>query len=321
VETTPETKMNYPALTAENTKAEIVNHLSEVHHRGHGFNVSGQHVGDQTTKVTKSQLLTYHERLHKALDSDTRTHSDQYGRTDMDHWYADFDDNGHKYRASARVPTYDHVHTAAVISDEIREAANRVRNNEPVSDKPLSAQERRVLTELVNNDFAALKAEMQAFAADSLQQTRNEVEAEWQAKIQKSNSLVVKANELRRKATAEMRALTDKHNAAHEEMLRQAKDAGIEFKESERWENNQKVRFYEADAVGRREALQEAEKDNKRFLDRALMTLERQRLDAQRRVLVSGVSKEAAGILDAIPDAKSMMIDAQKTEPTRQITG
>lgn len=68
---------------------------------------------------------------------------------------------------------------------------------------------------------------------------------------------------------------------------------------------------WKGDAKGRLEAINKAKAENENMLERALMTLERQRLTAQRQVLVSGVSQEATVILNDLPKASDLMVTAQ----------
>ena len=76
---------------------------------------------------------------------------------------------------------------------------------------------------------------------------------------------------------------------------------------------------YISTVEGRKQALDAAEKENKEYTERALLTLEAQRLAAQRKVLVSRVSAQAATILNEIPSAKELMVEAAAKQQPKQI--
>lgn len=308
--------MVFPRLDGDMmTKADIVAHLKDVH----GYQeVKGQTLSSNI-KVTKDELLKYHEKTHEVLD---RLGSDPLVEKE-EHWYAGgmrkwavvYDKTkeeagGYRrhWKAKVLIPTVAHRHESIedITSDEVKAQAARARNNEPVSDKPLSVQERKVLKELVDNDFNALKAEMRQFAADALASAKAEIGSEWASAANKLSGYVGKMVALTRKQQEEVAAMQAKHEDQRRALRDQASAEGIVFAD----------RHGTTDAVvqGKADAIKQAEANNAAMLERALMTLERQRLTAQRQVLVSGVSKEAASILDTIPDAKTLMVDAEKKQ-------
>jgi hypothetical protein len=314
------------------SKGDMTEHLREYH--------GVHHIGGQSVypgmKMSKAALVEYHTNLHVRLDHPEGQFWPTGGSTYRDgvnvytFGIGEWDEQSKRVYRPQVLPNMRHQHMAAVIPDSVANAAAAIRDNKPVGEKPLTAAEGKVLSELVNNDFAGLKAEMRAFAADNLSAKRAEINAEWDEKEAAIPDFAKDATETLRRNNAEWSALKAKHDEAmakmrikHEDALKEitdkAKAKGVTLNETQvnvteevNGVNRTVTRtVYKANVEGRTEALKAAEVENSGFLSRAEMTLERQRLDAQRRVLVSRVNPEAARILDSIPNAKSMMIEAQ----------
>lgn len=168
----------------------------------------------------------------------------------------------------------------------------------------LNSTQRKALKDLVDNDFLALKAEINQFANDLAHQAREKVRAEWAAKGADKEVYRLKAN-----------ALISNYRNERDRLIMEARVAGVEVKMPNIDRYNSDV---EAKVNGLKEAIDAAiavvEEDRRR----ALTTLERQRLTAQRTVLMSGVNKDALAILDTIPDAKSLMVEAAKQRTDMQ---
>jgi hypothetical protein len=285
-------KVQAAPLTMSSTKHEILTHLVTVH--GIGY-VDRQTIystnGKYDCKASKERLLQVHNTYHETLDASDREVS-----------------NGTAYhnRRSAQLPVVEHVHTAAEATglsaseatDEQREAASRVIRGERISDKPLPAGERKVLMELVNNDFDSLEQEMRALAADHLTARKAELKEEWQERRAAAPEFVKTIQKIERKARRKV-----------EDQVRKAREAGVVVQEANWRYFNPRSEF-----EGYTKAQREVEKENQEFLSRALMSLQRQRLEAQRRILISGVTEESAKILETIPDAKTLMIQAGMNE-------
>ena len=165
----------------------------------------------------------------------------------------------------------------------------------PLTDEPLSAAQRTVLTKLVDNDFNALRKEMEQLAADTLE-ARIEAIKEDYAQIEATAKA---AQRQMQKELAKSRKRIDriKNETNGIQWNYNRSDVGryVDFTYTVR---------------GLLEQQNEARQENRRLLERALLTLERQRLTAQRRVLISAVSAEARQIVDDVPTAKALMQQA-----------
>lgn len=164
-----------------------------------------------------------------------------------------------------------------------------------VEGKILNTTERRALEKLVDNDFAALKTEVAQMGADLLSQRLDVLKTEWAEKTDKVALYVRKVEATWREAqtqTSDIRAL--------------AAADGVTLKVPEYSRYGNAEGSVEGFATAERAIKQEVDAD----LKRALNTLERSRLTAQRTVLLSAVSAEAAKVLDAIPSAKDLMMQA-----------
>lgn len=232
-----------------------------------------------------------------------------------------------------------HTHAAPVVLPEVRALADKATGgNKPVGEKPLSAAEAKALSDVINNDFSGLKNQMKAFAADTLTQRQAEVNAEWDASEKALPDFAGQATKALRKKDEEvaalkakhaeaLRALVEKHDDAIAKVEERAKDKGVVLKTETRavteMRDGQPVNVtrhvYVAQAVGRSEALAGVKTEVDNDLQRALMTLEQQRLAAQRQVLVSRVNPEAAKLLDTIPTAQEAMIAAYGQQAAKQI--
>jgi hypothetical protein len=316
--TTTETETDeiiFPRMTDEMTKKELTDHIRE--HHGvraiNGFTVSS------TMKLTKGELINWHTRQHEVVENpDAVFHKDAGEWRNGKYsglWTAMYkpSDGGRSYQTNAYPFLVAHKHDDIIsaATEEQLAAASRARSNERVSDKPLSPAERKVLKELVDNDFNALKSETQQFAADALESRKSEVELDWADAKEKIPALVDEMIELKRKQKDEMAALEAKHETQRQRIRDKADKSGIVLKEGYQGD-------VQGEVQGLKDALRKVNAENEAMLQRALMTLERQRLTAQRQVLISGVTKESAEILDTIPDAKTLMVDAQRQQAALQ---
>lgn len=160
--------------------------------------------------------------------------------------------------------------------------------------KPLNASQRKALKDLVENDFLALKAEINQFADDMAAQRRQEINADYAARGADQTTFFTKG-----------RALMQQYRVGCDALVLEARQAGVELKMPDIYS-----REIEAKTSGLQTSLRAAEADVDADRKRALNTLERARLTAQRKVLMSGVNQEALSILETIPNARSLMIEA-----------
>lgn len=224
-------------------------------------------------------------------------HNVPWGRLTSKSRKAEFEkwhDEQHLHGSAIRV---EHAHTAVAGA-----AATDADSLDFDVTQPLNTSQRRALKELVDNDFLALKAEIVQFADDMARQRREELKAEYKAKGADASSFVERAN-----------ALASAYRSDCDALVIEARRAGVELS-TFKLDNYHHV---ESKVAGLTEALKAADDEVNTDRKRALNTLERARLTAQRKVLMSGVNTEALAILDTIPDARSLMLQAaaQRTAP------
>jgi len=282
------------------TKPQLIEHLRDVHQvyrlrAKSTYGWSSQELGPNT-KVTKDTMLKHHAKLHEFLDAQT------------DQWWIEHpegsdativSDAGY---TSITVParhTHSEIVTAArsgASREELEERAQRILAGE-VPDKPMPAAERSVVKQLIDNEFGTLKQQMRELAADTLRGNLEQVEADWKDRRAAAHAYETEYKKILRKAEAKIESLKAKGKAA-----------GVTVKANE-------IRRYmgvHLEFEGYEKAKKAAQDENKTALDRALMTLERQRLAAQQKVLMAGLSQSAADLLNSVPTASELMIEAQR---------
>lgn len=170
--------------------------------------------------------------------------------------------------------------------------------------RPLNASQRKALKDLVDNDFLALRSEIQQFATDMARQRRDELRTEWADRGADPASFITRAE-----------ALAQEYRVAADALRLEARRSGIDLDMPTLYQDKIKAR-----TDGLAEAIREAEQEIKADQVRALNTLERARLTAQRKVLMSGVDQEALSILETIPTAHDLMIQAAAERGPREVT-
>lgn len=276
-------------FTEELTKQEMVDHLMNVHQITSVMR-NILHTDARRVKATKDQLVRVHEYAHQILDppaSRRWTHGEgRVGNYDVDN------------RSTTKVPTVEHVHADPAAAPEVRAMLDRAANNEPLvpEGQRLNAGERAALTRLVDNDYAALQADLRSLAAATLDNDLKQLELDWQDRRKKAQTWL-----------SQISSMNEKFQKKREILRIRAAEQGIEITYSHR--DNQYLRA-EAKTAGYDKAVAEAKNQNKRLLDTALLKLERERLRAQRRILLSAVSSAAAVILETIPSAEQMLAEA-----------
>jgi hypothetical protein len=280
-------------FTEDLTKQELVDHLLQVHQAGQ---INGQRVQRDATKVkvTKGELVHWHEHAHRILDAP----DDQR----YQHGQAHVGNHAVGRQGVTRLPSVEHVHSDAATAPEVRAMLDRAVNNEPLvpEGQRLNASERSALTRLVDNDYAALRADLQSLAAATLGNDLKQLELDWEDRRQKS------ARWLQQLSQA-----SDKFMKKREDLRALAAADGIEITFAHTSRDHLRA---EARTAGYDKAVADARQRNKRLLDTALLKLERERLRAQRRILLSAVSGAAAEILETIPSAEQMLTEAMARE-------
>jgi hypothetical protein len=201
-----------------------------------------------------------------------------------------------------------HTHTAvnALSQDAQAELPKGVEDDLGL-DKPLNASQRKNLKDLVDNDFLALRAEIDQFADDMAQQKRSEIRGEWADRGASADDFVRRARDL-------MKVYQDATDA----LVIEARAAGVELDVAEF------AQYQKGDVSAKVPRLDTAVKDAEREVEadrrRALNTLERARLTAQKKVLMAGVDPQALGILQTIPNARDLMLEAAAERTRQQLT-
>lgn len=182
-----------------------------------------------------------------------------------------------------------HIHTAITV-----EGGSFDRTSGLTLTKPLTTSEARSLKSLVDNDFDALASEMQQMAADKQREAIEGVDKEWSLKKDRRAEYIDRAT----KALREMEVLVSS-------LVEQARADGITLSINTRYYNAPG-----AELVGKDQAIKKAREDISTDLNRAQMALHRQRLTAQRQILMASVTPEATAILKTIPTANDLMVQA-----------
>lgn len=206
-------------------------------------------------------------------------------------------------------PTVAHNHTASPEPTEAqRQAVERASN--PLG-KALNSSERKALNDLVNNDFAVLRNEIEQFANDMLQQRLAEIETEY----------ADKEDDLRRVRDAAIAIQTEYREAKQrllQDYTKKAADLGDEAKLNGIGLSFNLDSGYGAPSLelqGKKDAIAKAKAEVEADRARARNTLERQRLSNQRKVLMLGVSQDGLDVLDTMPDARQLMVEAAQQRP------
>jgi len=273
----------------EMTKAEQVEHLIEIH----GINSMYGHHLSAKTKVTKDEM----ERLHRATHAVMEAPDVQVSANAL--WLSS---DGQRTRA--KNPNIDHVHeeVKVTITDVQAEQIKAAKEGGQISAKPLSIAERKVLTDLVSNDFKVTEQQIREMAADALQGQIDDLKKERVQKDAKAEKFKAKRAEIIAKANAQLRAEVAKLNAEGITVDRW----GIAGSEGG-WSLQFGYEKYDKEA-------ERVRKENHALLNRALIRLEGQKQVALRRILLSGITKEAAALLETVPTAKELMVEAERQQ-------
>ena len=184
----------------------------------------------------------------------------------------------------------------AATNDEVAAAHGQITKGEkPIAQ--LNAAERKALTALVDNDFAALTAEMRAFAADVKRTRREAAIAEFESKKADAD-----------KYHKRLAAASDKFAAACAKIKADAEADGFRVQNMP-YRHGVGSTSFEVSALA--EALSTINAEVDADLDRALSQARTSHLAAQRTILLTGVPEGVATqVLNSIPSAKEMMVQA-----------
>lgn len=263
-------------------KKAMWEHLGH-HGDGAAANLINRTYGGKS-KVTKKTLIDWHKRLHGG-------------------------------DVKAPVGVVRHIHTALVpvAEDVAAEKARReeaIRNGDAyIGSKPLTSAERAALRTLVDNDFATLRSEMRQFADDTLQERLRQVTADWADKRAQAPKYVSQLTTMVSRSVAAIREVADKALAD-----------GIQINTTNLLYHLNRSEFT-FDVTGEREAKQKIKQEVDQDLNRALLTLERQRLTVHRRILLASVPEGAQSLVNQLPQASALMLEAAQVREAQKAIG
>lgn len=262
---------------AMGNKDGLWRHLREMHHTSRYNLYNG-------SKATVDELTLHHDALHE-----------------------DAAKPGHEQRWHGR---HGFVHEHMILSPEdMAAAAGALEKVENPLGTPLNAKERSSLQALVDNDFAVLRAEIDQFAADMTRQRIEEIEQEYADKETLIAEYVGKVRDIAASMQAALGKVKDDHSARLVKLSEEAKKQGIEVGIVE----NDPTRITNGhlpavNVMGKKEAIEAAKAEIEGDKNRARNTLERNRLQNVRRILMLGVSQRGLEVIEEMPDARSLML-------------
>lgn len=293
-----------PILPADGmNKKDLYAHLQQYH----GDRVGGWN--QTNSKSSKDDMETIHAKLHEEID---------YTQTEA--VLAQLQRDGYTTSVWVRnpvvslegeptfAPTAEQVHEHIFVTSTTAEEDRKV--FEAVTDgtlnRVLSVTERKALERLIDNDFAGLRNEMQNYAKEILETRLEGVRDDFAAKQKEAE----KAQKAAAKTVTDLR----------EKLLKQIEDAksnGITL-DFQAIGHLQPVNV-KTTVAGLVEAEKKVKAENQSDLASGLYTLERQRLASQRLVLLAGISTEGQKLLDTIPSAQNLMIEAAQERANKAI--
>lgn len=282
---------------ADMSRDDMIEHLRECH----GFDPRAYGYDGWGSKVTKARMTEYHDASHAVV----QWYSENPGTTDaaMLNWLQGQPKVFRERSHLRRTLPIQHDHVPVPVDEKVVAASKSLRADGNIGVTLLNAAERKALKDVVDNDFHILRQEMREMANQMERDAVAAVDAEWAERREARKDFLKKGEKAWAKYKATIKALTE-----------DAEKAGVSLTGYIRYEPT-----FEAEVKGYKEAKQEAIQSAYKAFQRAELTMERQRLTAQRQVLLTGVTREASVVLDAIPDAKTLMVEAAKATAATQI--
>jgi hypothetical protein len=258
-------------------KKEMQDHLRRCHGVPH-WNLR------QGDKTTKGEMEVFHQRRH--------------------------DDAAANPDTSRFRPALAHTHTAVPeLSD--RQVAALEKASNPLG-KVLNAGERKSLKDLVDNDFAVMRTDITQFAHDLLAQRLAEIEAEYEGREVLMTSYKDQARELQRAYAEKINDLNESFRKKSEALADRAKRDGVTLTTNVAFRGPDVAREPGVELTGKKDAIARARDEVAADQRNSLNTLERQRLTNQRRILMLGVSSDGLQVIEEMPDARQLMVEAAK---------
>jgi len=166
--------------------------------------------------------------------------------------------------------------------------------------RPLNATQTRNLTALVKGDFQVMRSELQQFAAEQKHNKTEEIKA--QASFKRMEEVKAAAIEVCREYQKKM-----------QELSYQAQKDGISL--SYTGVASERVSVNDSTINAK---IQQAHSEIDLELRIALATLERKEIQAQRKILVASITQDAEDILNSIPTAQQLMVEAAEEREQRK---
>lgn len=166
--------------------------------------------------------------------------------------------------------------------------------------KALGITEKKQLKELVDNDFSVLRQEMDQLTAELVALRHTEIDEEFadrQADLDQ--------------ARTEWNELTNNIRTQVQEFRARCREQGVVISPDRRY-GSELLTIGTPDFTlpAKKEAKERVEQEVNLQIRRAKTGLERQRIDAHRKILVSGLAEEATAILSSMPDPRRLVLDA-----------
>lgn len=183
--------------------------------------------------------------------------------------------------------------------------------------RPMGVQEKRDLAKLIDNDFQALRNEMEVFAGELERNRLQEIEAQY-----------AEREEQAREAMAEWREIRQRCYDMVDEFKNRWQDRGFRMTSQSpdrlRRGYGEEVRMIAmADHIyalvpEKETALNNVQNDVRHQMQKAKTDLERSRITLQRQLLLTGlISEEAQKLLAQMPDPRGLLINAIQASGNR----
>lgn len=270
-------------------KTELYHHLNRLH--------PGMCTYGLTSKSSRAEMERAHAGSHNKYDF-TKSTSIEGPTSRVENPAVAGDGLEHPYYAES---VHEHVVVASVPSESDRELLESITVDGV--QRVLNAGERKALERLIDNDFATLRTEMIGYAAAILQERLETVKQEFADKQRVADTILAD--------------VIDTVNSAADVLAKRVDDAakkGVKVTLPNGLVPTIRSANYAGGITSVVEGLVQAKTDitaeNQADLRTALNTLERQRLSAQRLVLIAGISPEGQKLLATVPTAKSLMVSA-----------
>lgn len=249
---------NVPPIDENSLRRDIADHLEAMHTWNWGASLAGG------KKANKESLLSLHRKFHE-LESGRSARSSTWNSV------------RHLHAEVAPLPAVP-VKGTTDVSTAVANAKAK---------GGITASERSVLRQLIDNDAKDLEQDLRQMASDAARAARGRIAEEF-----------AELEALARTFEQAMADLDAEHKSKTEELKAAAAARGLEW-----WPTGRSFR-----PASRAKAEQQAGQQVEADLQRALRTLTSQRLRLQRQILLLGIQSDVAEqIIEALPTAADLM--------------